>query len=271
MRTSPRLAIASLVLAACHSGAPRTGASPDYLEERGIDRSQVLLSSWRPTAPQTCVVARYPETLPTPQSLISTEDMPILLKQGGIEMSRGTALLSLKFDSTGHVARARVIEGTLAEDAGRVLEQVVLSAIQPQLPGREWGVRLLVELDSVPRYRVGRAEHCTAVPTPTRVETAAVTEHRVVGVAAGSLPVGNSTLASSKRTSTLKYLVAVDARGRVVDVKQVGTSSESSAFLDAHREFLARQVWLPELDDRIPVETIVEHTEQVRSVLVPAP
>ncbi|NUQ92420.1 MAG: hypothetical protein HOQ26_05820 [Gemmatimonadaceae bacterium] len=270
MRTSPRLAIASLLLAACHSGMPRTGASPDYADERGIDRDKVLLSSWRPTTPQSCVVARYPETLPTAESLISTGDMPILLKQGGIEMSRGTALLSLKFDSTGHVARARVIEGTLAEDAGRVLEQVVLSAIQPQLPGREWGVRLLVDLDSVPRYRVGRAEHCAAVPTPSRVETAAATEHTVAGVAAGTLP-SRSISPVAARTSTIKYLVAVDARGRVVEVKQVGVSSESAAFLDALQAHLARQVWLPELDDRIPVEAIVERSEQVRSVLAPAP
>ena len=54
-------------------------------------------------------------------------------------------------------------------------------------------------------------------------------------------------------------------------MKQVGSSSESASFLAAHRDYLARQVWLPELDDRIPVETIVEHTEQVRAVLAPAP
>lgn len=273
MRNSPRFAIAALLIAACHSSAPRDGAPPEYTDDRGIDRAAVLLSDWRPTVPQKCMVSTYPEKLPTPESLIATADMPILLRQGGIAMARGTALISLKFDSTGHVQRARVIEGTIADDVAPMLEQVVLSAIEPQVPGRDWGVRLLVELDSVPRYRVGRSEHCNAVLSPTQAAASPLPAARVAGVVAvpaGGRPVETS-IRPETRTISIRYLIALNARGEVVDVKQVGASSESASFLEAHREWIARQRWLPELDDRIPVETIVERTDRIQSFLAPAP
>lgn len=270
-----QLAIVSLLLAACHSAAPRAASSPEYTDDRGVDRATVLLSDWRPTSPQKCTVAAYPGKLPSPESLIATADMPILLQQGGIAMARGSALLSLKFDSTGHVERARVIEGTIAADVAPVLEQVVLSAIEPQPPGREWGVRLRIELDSVPSYHVGRSEHCDAVMLPWQAGTPASPQvvERVVGVVTtgGMGPIAPPASMPARRTSSLKYAIAVNARGEVVDVRQIGTSSESGSFLEAHRQWLGHQRWLPELDDRVPVDAIVEHTERIQSFVGTAP
>lgn len=269
-RFSRALPLVAAALTACHNAATRPVTWPDWRDEHGLDREAVLLSSWQPTAPQRCMVAVYPATLPSPESLIATADMPVLLRQGGIAEVRGSALLSMRFDSTGHVERAHVIEGTVPDDVARILEQVVLSAIQPQQPGREWGVRLRIELDSVPRYRVGRSEHCAAAPLPQEVSQTREVQRVMVAVPAGNTgPIGPLAGAASKKVDTFKFVVAIGASGRVLEAKPVSASTLDKTLLASIREHLLSQRWLPELDDRVPVETIVEQSGRLEGVLVP--
>jgi hypothetical protein len=269
-RPSQSLPLVVVALAACHSAATHPVSSPDWRDEHGLDREAVLLSSWQPTAPQRCVVAVHPATLPSPESLIATADMPVLLSQGGIAEVRGSALLSMRFDSTGRVERAHVIEGTIPDDVARILEQVVLSAIQPQQPGREWGVRLRIELDSAPRYRVGRSERCPAAPLPQHVNQVREVQTAMVAVPAGSTgPIGPLAGSPSKKVDTFKFAIAIDASGRVLDAKPVAASTLDKNLLATIREHILSQRWLPELDDRVPVPTMIENAGRLEGVLVP--
>ena len=254
---------ALLLLAACHHGSTAPAPDADFVDERGVDREAVLLSSWRPPTPQRCQVARLPETLPAPESLISTADMPILLEQGGIRDARGSALVSLKFDSTGRIARLGTIESTFDDGTREALEKVLLSAIEPQRGGRAWGVRLRVDLDSVPRYRVGRSERCAAAMLPF------VGAGMPMGTSAG--PVGPSAGSSSKKVYIVKFAVAINEDGKVTDVKPAGGNTVDPNAIQSLMTNLQNSRWAPERDDGIPVATVVEHTSRIELVLVAVP
>jgi hypothetical protein len=253
-RTASSLALLSLS-AACHSATPRPALTPGWESEKGIDRERVLLSSWRPTAPQFCVVAINPTTLPAVDALLTTENVPLFLQQGGIADVRGSALLSLKFDSTGTPTRVRVIEGTIPESAVPVVELAIASALRPQEPGSSWGVRLRVELDSVPSFRVGRSEKCLPAPRPTLNDTHLTTTAR--GYSA-------TTVQVDRQARTVRLGVTVDERGHVVDAKIL--DSEGDPMAQTVRGFVLEQRYFPGLDDGIPAEMTVERRERISMV-----
>lgn len=251
-----RVPIASLaLLAACHSSRPVTSVAPGWAEERNIDREQVLLSSWRPIAPQKCMVAAAPAVLPAVDSLLTVESVPVLIQQGGIAATRGSALLSLRFDSTGTPTRVRVIEGTISEDAVSVVEAVVASALRQQSPGAPWGVRLRMELDSVPSFRVGRSEKCLPAPQPSGHD-ANLTPH-TIGYTATSVAV-------DKQQKAIRFGVTVDERGHVVEAKILGTEGDAMAL--TLQSLILQQRYLPGRDDGIPVPMTVERTERIAIV-----
>ena len=256
-------AAALLLLAACHHGSTAPAPDADFVDERGLDREAVLLSSWRPPAPQRCQVARLPGTLPTPESLISTADMPVLLEQAGIRGARGSALVSLKFDSTGRIARLGTIETTFDDGTREALEKVLLSAIEPQRAGHAWGVRLRVDLDSVPRYRVGRSEHCAAAMLPF------AGAGLPIGTGAG--PVGPAAGAGSRKVYIVKFALALDEDGKVTDVKPTGGNTVDPNTIQSLMTSLQNSRWAPERDDGIPVPSVVEHTSRIEQMVVAVP
>lgn len=259
------LAIAALtLLAACHAAAPEDSPEPDngplvgWTDARSIDREAVLLSSWRPTAPQRCMVATTPAVLPPVDSLLATDAVPALLEQGGIAVTRGSALVSLKFDTTGAVARVRVIESTIPDDAVPILEQVVLSALQPQSAPQPWGVRLRIDLDSQPRFRVGRAEKCPPARIPT-VGPAASTSAAPQGAAVAQRQVGKSR-------HSIRFAVTVDPTGHVAEARALTNAGDDMA--EYLRDLVLRDRYLPGLDDRVPVTMTVERVQKLTFVLV---
>ncbi|HEX2780465.1 MAG TPA: energy transducer TonB, partial [Gemmatimonadaceae bacterium] len=232
-----------------------------WADERGIDRRAVLLSDWAPTPPQRCMIAQLPDRLPPADSLLATDAVPALLEQGGIAMARGSALLSLKFDSSGAPSRVKVIEGTIAEDVVPVLESVVLSALLPQRPGEAWGVRLRVELDSTPGYRVGRSEKClpTAIPTP-----------RTSGRLTHAAPLGSALSRQvEKRTQSVRLGVTVDATGTVTDVRLLNSDADDLAKMA--RDIVKAQRYYPGRDDGIAVTMTIEQVQKVGIVAVVGP
>ena len=261
MRNATFALAAGIALAACHSARPNPSIAPGYQDERGIDRREVLLSDWKPTYPQQCAVAQYPTVLPSVDSIISTSDMPFLLKQGGIDMTRGSALLSLKWDSTGAIARAHVIEGDIPEDVAPVLEQVVLAALHSQLPGRAWGVRLRIDLDSVPRYRLGRSERCLPVP----VYKPSAGAHTVGGAAQFS----SAAQVVDRQYVNITFNVLVGADGKVIDATPLGSSSVGDVeMVRRARDLALNTEYLPGRDDGVPTPMTVQRHEQFGRVVV---
>jgi hypothetical protein len=203
------------------------------------------------------MVSTLPIALPEPDSLLATDAVPALLEQGGIGVTRGSALLSLKFDTSGAVMRARVIESTIPDDAVPILEQVVLSALHRRSAAEPWGVRLRIDLDPQPRFRVGRAEKCPPARIPT-VGPAASTNAAPRGAAVAQRQVGKST-------HSVRFAITVDPDGRVAEAKPVTNAGDESTVAILRRFALADR-YLPGLDDRVPVTMTVERLQKLTVV-----
>ncbi|HEX8850574.1 MAG TPA: hypothetical protein VF761_13680 [Gemmatimonadaceae bacterium] len=257
MRALAFVTLASVLLFACHSTRPDLELPPGYGSERGIDRAAVLLSDWTPTRPQHCAVAKLPGVLPDVDSLIVRDVVPPMLEQGGIAALRGSALLSLKFDAAGAVTRVRVIETTLPASAVPVIEQIVLSALRPQPALGAAGVRLRIELDSVPRYRVGRAERCMPAYLPTTGPSATLR----------AAPPGRATQRQvDKRTQGIRFSITVGTDGRVLEARQLDHIGDS--FSDIATQVISAARFVPGRDDGVVVPMTIERVQKVTVVAV---
>lgn len=231
------VALSALVTLAACAGQRRV-AGADLGNSK---REDVLLSNWKPPSGQKCTIAALPTVLPRVESLLDTITMPIYVAQGGIAGATGSALFSIKFDSTGTPKRAKVIETTLTEQASDILQMAVASAIQPQPPGDDWGVRVRIDVGPSVRYRIGRSEVCDPVP--------------IVRSHAPSAPpppgdIGDRTV--SKRVQEVRFNVLIGADGAVLAAKLVAPLDNPEVEELLQKGIMSEQ-WRPGLDDRIPV------------------
>jgi hypothetical protein len=226
---------ASLTCMAC---AGHSSGAPASLDKR--PREEVLLSDWKPTSAQKCTINAAPRVLPTVATLVDTGTLPIYLAQGGIGSATGSALLSIKFDSTGRPTRSRVIESTLDEQGSSVLRLAVATALQSQAPGENWGVRLRIDLGQSPTYRVGRSEMCAPAPIG------------FLGDDGGLSRPGENDRVISKGSMDLRYNVLVSSDGSVLTATLLTPVTDLEMATVFQKAILSER-WKPGLDDRVPV------------------
>jgi hypothetical protein len=125
--------------------------------------SDPALLSQTPARGPGCRAVQLPEELPTPGALVDTAalDAAIGELRRDAPVEPGYVLLSMGYAPDGTNIRRAVIEHTLRPAVADSLQKLVF-AHRGTLPPREaeWGVRLRIDLDGAPRYRVGRREVC---------------------------------------------------------------------------------------------------------------
>jgi hypothetical protein len=231
------IALSAIVTLAACSGQRRV-SDADLGDSK---REDVLLSNWKPPTGQKCTIAALPLVLPRVESLLDTITMPSYLAQGGIAGATGSALFSIKFDSTGAPRRAKVIETTLSQQASDILQLAVASAIQPQPQGEEWGVRVRVDVGPSVHYRIGRREVCDPVP---------IGRSYAPGAPPPPGDINDRTI--EKRVQEVRFNVLIGADGTVLAAKLVAPLDNAEVEELLHKGIMSEQ-WRPGLDDRIPV------------------
>jgi hypothetical protein len=239
---------AIVTLAACSS---HVGPAVSNLDNRG--REELLLSNWKPPNGQRCTIAALPLVLPSVESLLDTITMPSYLAQGGIAAATGSTLFSIKFDSSGTPRRAHAIESTLTDQARDILQTAVASALQPQRPGADWGVRVRIDIVPALQYRVGRGEVC--IPAPIEAPSATGNLRRPKAV-------GERTI--EKRVQDVRFNVLIGADGTVLDAKLLAPM-DNAEVEEMLQKAVMREHWNPGLDDRIPVAMSAVRTHRIRS------
>jgi hypothetical protein len=121
------------------------------------------LLSGTPARVRGCHLAAIPEELPPAAALVDTAalDAGIADLRDDTPVGPGYVLLSLGYAPDGVNVVRTVIEHTLRPGVADSLQKLVF-AHRRALPAREteWGVRLRIDLDGPPRYRVGRRQLC---------------------------------------------------------------------------------------------------------------
>lgn len=151
--TRPGLLLALVAaLGACHAAPPSSSRL----------RPQSLLSDRAPPAGRECRISAVPAELPAVDQLVDSTALHAQLVelQADGRRTSGYAILSLIFDRNGWSARRMVIEHDLAAPVADSVQQLVFANLRQVSPGEGWGVRLRMDLQQEPLFRVGRQEIC---------------------------------------------------------------------------------------------------------------
>jgi len=213
---------------------------------------QQTLSDQPVPAGQTCEVVGTPAVLPAPTELADTGALASIVEREAMGLSH--VLLSLRYDSSGMLTRLRVIDPDLVEDDRERIEQAITPALINRAEAPAFTVRLRVERMGAPRFRTGRSERC--LPSPKAVTDAyfspppGLSSDRVVG----------------KEVLMLRWNVLIDAEGRLLEAKRIGSDNLPADMLQSYETNLRQMPWNPGLDDGVPTPMRTTYTTRVEIV-----
>ena len=252
MRPLPLRLVPLVLVAACVARKLPTPSPQDPAA-----REAILLTSHGPAANRRCRIVDADAVLPNVAAVLDTGGMPEYLRQAGITVDSGYALLSLRFDPAGRPVRARLIEATLADSLAAPIQQAVASALLDRVPASPLTARLRIDLAPAPRYRLGKSEFCD----PVQVRSAGSYAGTSIGRTTGT-----SGLTSIER---LKYELEISSAGEVTGVRFLSPTSIQTQ--DALRRSIMEQHWMPALDDGLPVAVRYNSSATLASQVIERP
>lgn len=235
---------ASLAAVVVGCTAPSQAPAPRNREARA---AMLLTETASPR--QRCRVVDGDSPLPAVATVIDTAAMREFLHQTGVVSDTGHLLFSLRFDASGRVTRAWIIDASVADSQWTRVQQSVASALLPQPPGPARALRLRIDFKPEPSYRLGKSEYC---------EAERIVPQGAAGMRTLDRP-GEKTLATA--VTVVKYEVDVSAAGDVLAVRFA--SSVDVNLEQAVRAMAMRQRWKPALDDGLPIESTVKTSESL--------
>ncbi|HEV2148892.1 MAG TPA: hypothetical protein VGR37_15915 [Longimicrobiaceae bacterium] len=176
-------------------------------------RDPALLSEAPAYPGAGCAVEAVPEALPAAEALVDTgalaAELATLRAEGALPA--GHVLFSMAYAPDGANVRRAVIEHSVSPRLADSVQKLVF-AHRRSLPPQEaeWGVRLRIDLDAEPRFRVGRREICAPEPRRQGLLTMA-------GWSDSPLP--DPYFETSSAAGTVWVRVRLDELGRVTDAR----------------------------------------------------
>jgi hypothetical protein len=246
--------VAALILATTlAAGCPKP--RPQVTAPQGAEAREAVLLTTHTAPGRHCTIVDANAPLPAIGTLLDTAAMPDYLKQASVAPDSGYALYSLRFDSTGHPVRARLIEATIAPELVAPLQQAIGSALLDRGDGHPLAARLRIDFAPSASYRLGKSEYCD----PEEIRQQATQTITTATVAAGP---GTTRMI----TARIKYELVISPNGVVSDVRFANADPRMYNEVSAS---LQRQLWKPALDDALPVEGRVKG--ELKEVVVARP
>lgn len=128
----------------------------------GEPRQEYLLSERPPERGRQCRIADDPPSLPAVDAVVDSAALEGMLRnlRSTRQPIAGYAILSMAFDENGWNAVREIVEHDLPAEVADSLQKLVFEHRRTVAPGKPWGVRLRIDLDETPLFRVGRQEIC---------------------------------------------------------------------------------------------------------------